>query len=110
MSLANILHLEIVLFIYALAFVVAYGLLTSRINIRGLFSDKSGSGSVRPERIQLLIVTITLAAKYIADVSGSAASTFPKVDSEWLYLFGGSNGIYVVRKLFERFGVSRDQR
>ena len=110
MTVAKLLHVEILMFIYGLAFQVAYGLLTSRINMRGLFLDKSGSGVVRPERIQLLIVTIALAARYLGEVSVSVTPAFPTIDVGWLYVFGGSNGVYVTRKLVERFGASRRQR
>jgi hypothetical protein len=103
-SLSSLLHLEAAAFVYAMAFVVVSGLLTFRINTKGLFLDKSGSGRVRPERVQLLVATIALAFKYTADLSGTTGSTFPQVDHGWLYLLGGSSSVYVTRKLYERFG------
>jgi hypothetical protein len=106
MLLAKLCTLEGVAFVYALASVVAYKLLTSRINAKGLFLDKSGSGGVRPERVQLLISTIVIAGKYLADVFSTSNPTLPQIDSGWLYLFGGSTGLYVARKLYERFGAS----
>jgi len=106
MSLIALLHWEAVTFVYSFAFIVAYGLLTSRINTKGLFLDKSGSGGIRPERVQLLIATIALATKYISDVSSAGRTSFPPLDSGWLYLFGGSTGTYIARKVYERFVVS----
>jgi hypothetical protein len=109
MSIAKLLDIESLAFVYALAFVVVYGLLTSRINTKGLLLDKSGSGAVRPERIQFMIATMVIAGKYLADVFGTSNPAFPPIDSTWLYLLGGSSGVYVSRKLYERFGGSGHQ-
>jgi hypothetical protein len=106
MSLVMLLDLEATTFVYGLAFVVVYELLTSRINMKGLFIDKSGSGRLRPERVQLLIATVALASKYLVDVSSTTMTALPPLDAGWLYLFGGSSGVYVARKLYERFSVS----
>src|SRR6202521_2540457 len=102
MSIPRLLDLEALAFVYSLVFVVVYGLLTSRINTKGLLLDKSGSNAVRPERIQLLVASMALAAKYLIDVSGMTMSAFPKLDSGWLYLFGGSSSVYLTRKAYER--------
>jgi len=106
MLLAKLSTLEGVAFVYALASVVAYKLLTSRINTKGLFLDKSGSGEVRPESVQLMISTIVVAGKYLTDVFSASNPTLPQIDSGWLYLFAGSTGLYVARKLYEKFGAS----
>ena len=110
MSSHRFISLEATTFVYLLAFLVVYGLLTSRINTKGLLIDKSGGGGVRPERIQLLVATIALAAKYMMDVSSTTGPALPHLDPGWLYLFGGSNGIYVIRKLYERFCGSSSRR
>jgi hypothetical protein len=110
MSIPKILDIELLGFIYALVAIVASGLLTSRINTKGLLLDKSGSGRIRPERLQVLITTMIIAARYLGEVfSGSTGSSFPAIDPAWLYLAGGSNGIYVARKIYERFGISGDE-
>lgn len=110
MSLSRLLHLEALAFVYSVAFVLAYGLLTSRINMKGLLRDKSGSDAVRPERVQLLLATIAFAATYISEVSRTNLPALPNVDTTWLYLFGGSSGIYIARKAYEAFSASRSQR
>lgn len=107
MSLVRVLGLEAVALVYAMAALVAYRLLTSQINIRGLLLDKSGSGLVRPERVQLMITTIAVAGKFLVDAFTSKTPALPTVDSNWLYVLGGSSGIYVVRKTYERIGPSR---
>src|ERR1700722_11002638 len=107
MLVARLLGLEAVGFVYALAPLVAYRLLTSQINARGLLLDKAGSGSVRPERVQLMIATTVVAGKFLADSFGSKTLALPTIDHDWLYLLGGSSGIYILRKLYERVGARR---
>jgi hypothetical protein len=105
MSIIRILDLEVSAFVYALIFIVGYGLLTSRINTQGLLLDKLGSGGTRPERVQLLLATIALSVKYISDVARANNGAFPSLGSGWLYLFGSSSGIYLARKLYERLSA-----
>ena len=100
MWVSKILSIEAAGFVYALAFLVAYGLLTSRINVQGLLLDKSGTGRLRPERLQLLVATLGFAAKYINDLS-TTTSSLPHIEPAYLYLLGGSHGIYVARKIYE---------
>lgn len=106
MLASKILGLEAAGFVYVLAFLVAYSLLTARINLRGLLLDKSGSGRVRPERLQLLLSTIAFAAKYVND-SSTSTTALPHIDFTYLYLLGGSHGIYISRKLYEGFWLKR---
>jgi hypothetical protein len=42
--------------------------------------------------------------------STSLDGSFPKLGSGWLYLFGGSSAIYVVRKAFERRTINKRLR
>lgn len=107
MSVVQLLGLEAVGFVYAMAALVAYRMLTSQINVRGLLLDKTGSGKVTPARVQLMIATIVVAGKFLVDASASRTPALPSIDSNWLYLLGGSSGIYVARKLYERIGALR---
>jgi hypothetical protein len=107
MSTIQVLGFEAEGFVCALAALVVYRLLTSQINTKGLLLDKAGSGAVRPERVQLLISTITVAGKFLVDAFNSKSTALPSIDSDWLYLMGGSSGIYVARKLYERIGASK---
>jgi hypothetical protein len=94
----RILHVEGLAFLYGLAAVIGYQLLTGHINLRGILQRKNGSGQSSPERIQLLIATIAAAARYVADVAQAPPGTMPDIPSNWLYLMGGSSGIYALRK------------
>ncbi len=98
MSLVRILHYELLGFLYVLGGVLVFQLLTRRINLQGLIFRKDGSGSISPERIQLLVVTLATCVRYIGQVSTTTKAALPDMDPGWLYLMGGSNGIYLVRK------------
>ncbi len=101
MPITRILHLELLGFLYGLAAIVAFQMLTGRINLKGLFQQKDGSAQTSPERIQLLLATIAAAANYLGEVAKSSTGTMPDVSNNWLYLMGGSSGIYAVAKSME---------
>ncbi len=81
-------------FLYGLAALVAYRLLTRQINLSGLLSRKTDGGAVSPERVQLLLATMALSVKYLVEVAHNSSGAMPDVDANWLYVFGGSSGIY----------------
>lgn len=98
MRVTSILHFEAWGFLCLLGVLVVYRLLTRQINLNGLFSRKDGSNSTSPERIQLLAATLAMSANYLASVVHGTGSGMPDVPPQWLYLFGGSSGIYVAGK------------
>jgi hypothetical protein len=98
MPLARLLDLELLGFVYALAASIAFQLLTRRINLSGLLLHKDGSGAISPGRVQLLIATIAASASYLSQIASSKSTGLPDISSTWLYLFGGSSGIYVLEK------------
>jgi len=80
---------------------------TGRINAKGLLVSKTGPAAVRPERVQLLLTTIALSAKYLSDVSQARDGNFPSLDSTWYYVFGSSSAVYLSRKIYERYLQSK---
>ena len=98
MSPARILGYELLGFVYVLAAVVLFQLLTGRINLKGLIFAKDGSGQVSAARVQLLAITIATCIRYVGDVATTTQPALPDVDKSWLYLMGGSSGIYMARK------------
>jgi hypothetical protein len=100
MSIVRILHFELLGFLYALAAVVLYQMLTGKINLAGVMSQKDPNNpdQTSPERVQLLLATLAAAASYIGEVAKSTGGTMPDVSNQWLYLMGGSSSIYVLRK------------
>jgi hypothetical protein len=101
MPITRILHFELLAFLYGLAAIVAFQMLTGRINLKGLFQQKDGSEQTSPERIQLLLATIAAASNYLGEVAKSTSGTLPDVSNNWLYLMGGSSGIYAVGKAWK---------
>lgn len=97
MTVAHILHLEVVAFLYALAATVFVQVLVGRIKFDGLFSQK-GASQTSPGRIQLLLATLAASASYLGQVANSTDGKMPNVDANWLYLFGGSSSIYALEK------------
>jgi hypothetical protein len=98
MSLIRILHFELLGFLYLLVAVVVFQIATRRINLEGLITHKDGSDQVSPERVQLLLATIAASAAYFGQAVSSTSGKLPDVSPQWLYLFGGSSGIYVAGK------------
>jgi hypothetical protein len=100
MPIGRILHFELLGFLFALAVVVFYQMMTGRINMAGVLSgkDPNNPNQTSPERVQLLLATIAAAATYMGDVAKNSSGTMPDVSNQWLYLMGGSSSIYVLRK------------
>ncbi len=107
LSPIRILHFEAVGFLFALAVVVAFQLLTRQINLRGVFHRKDGSGQTSPERVQLLLATIAAASHYLTQVAQAPPGTMPDIDNNWLYLMGGSSSIYVLHKAWNIFKAAQ---
>lgn len=98
MSTLRILDYEALGFLYALGAGVAFQVLTRRINLQRLLFRKDGSGTVSPERIQLLVITLATCIRYMGQISTTTKAALPDIDTGWLYLMAGSSGLYAVRK------------
>jgi len=107
MSLLRLLHFEALGFLYLLAAVVLFQIATRRINLGGLITQKDGSDQVSPERIQLLLATLAASATYFGQVATNTSGTLPDVSPQWLYLFGGSSGIYVAGKAWVTYNIKK---
>ena len=103
MASDRILILLLSAFVYATIAIVSLQLFTGRINLRGLLGAKDGKTSVTPERVQLLLLTMSASAAYIHQVSTSSGAGLPDVPNQWLYLFGGSSSVYAAGKVWRSF-------
>ena len=83
-------------FLFALVGVVAFQLLTRRINLDGLLEDKT-SNQLSPGRVQLLFVTL-LGFFYCAKTGLSGGEILRVLPNEMLALITGSQGLYLVDK------------
>lgn len=90
----SLLELELHAFLMLLAAILVFRLLTRKIQLSGLLNRKEDAGRVSPERVQLLLATLAMSAKYLGSVIHGTAGIMPDVSREWLYLFGGSSGLY----------------
>ena len=105
MPITRVLHFELLGFLYALAAVVVYQMLTGAINATGLLAQKDHTRQTSPERIQLLLATLAASASYLGEVAKNTTGTLPDVSNNWLYLMGGSSGIYALRKAWTTWNV-----
>jgi hypothetical protein len=81
-------------FLAALAMILVYRMLTGEIRLAGLLQRKNGEGEVSPERVQLLLATLALSAKYLGAVVHGTGGALPDISAQWLYVFGASSGVY----------------
>jgi hypothetical protein len=81
-------------FLVLLAIILVSRMLTGGISLNGLLGRKDGTSNVSPERVQLLIATLALSAKYVGQVAHATGNALPPVSQQWLYVFGASSGIY----------------
>src|SRR6266404_5875774 len=94
-------------FLFALIGIVAIRVLTGGLRTRGLIAGTTASGShfVSAGRVQLLIVNLATAAKYLTQVWASP-QRLPEIPQNWLLFFGGSQVLYLGNK----FHGKRKQR
>src|ERR1700747_2417597 len=80
---------------------VAWRLLTGRMNTNALLyaRDRDGKLSFSPERVQLLAITLAVAAQYLGQVSQDP-SQLPDISPTWLYVLGGSHTVYLSAKSY----------
>ena len=110
MPLAWLVKLEVGGFLGGLAAIICYRLLTGGINTRYLFYGKLRDGTYyfSPERVQLLLFTLGVAAFYLADaITHRRDGVLPDISGQTLALLGGSHSIYLGGKavaLFRKLG------
>jgi hypothetical protein len=104
-----LVRVEVVLFLAALSAAVAYQALVGRIELRGLLSNKA-TGAFDAGRLQLLVATLVVAGTMVLGLPAMHKSrrvTVPEV--ALVYLIGGSEGIYLVRKAMQVFLQSKGE-
>jgi len=94
-TLMTFARYEIGFFLASLTAVVAFQLLTGRINTRGIISEKTkdGLGGISPARLQLLLFTGAFAFYVLSQVVKSRQ--FPEIETKWLLILGGSHSVYL---------------
>jgi hypothetical protein len=110
-TLATVLRYELSILLLLLIAIIAYKLLVQQINVDGLLRDKTGGRVVSPGRLQMLVVTLSIALYYMFVVfEAEDKGTFPDMPNEFLLALGGSHAIYLSGKLYgflaTRFGFT----
>jgi hypothetical protein len=99
-TLVLVARLEIWFILVGLFSVVGYQMLTGKINVRGLLTDRE-DGTFSTIRAQLLLSTILGAVYFLAQVAQGIAQDPPKlpeVSEELLIALGGSNTVHLLAK------------
>jgi hypothetical protein len=100
MTPARLLQLEMQAFLFLMMATIAWQLLTRRIPLTGLLMHKDSGGNVSAGRVQLLLATVAACGSYLTEVAKATNGKLPDVSANWLYVFGGSSGIYVLDKVW----------
>ncbi|HLK68276.1 MAG TPA: hypothetical protein VKU19_32810 [Bryobacteraceae bacterium] len=109
--LAQIARWEMTFLLCAFAAVVAFQLLTGRINTRYLLWGTLANEKryFSPERVQLLIFTLVTAFQIVQQVSENpSAAKLPEISQKWVALLASSHGVYLAGKGISRFVGGRD--
>ena len=107
-TLVKFAQFEIWFLLGGLALVVAYKMLTGKINTTGLLKDKE-TGAISPGRVQLLLFTLMGAGSYLGMTATLAAEDppmLPDVPDELLLVVTGSNLVYLGGKSYSRWTLS----
>jgi len=107
-ALTATIRFVIWLLLGGLALVVAYKMLSGRINMKGLLEDKM-SGELSPGRLQLLLFTLIGAGSYLgmtAAISGESPTGLPEVPEPLLLSVAGSNLAYLGGKTYSRLSAA----
>jgi hypothetical protein len=94
---------ELIVLVAAMVLSVTHRLLVGSINTKGLLQDKSESGGTSPARVQLLLLTGSVALYYLLLVlkildTKSQAFKLPELPNELLLALGGSHTLYLGTK------------
>jgi hypothetical protein len=94
---------ESIALLVAIMLSVAHGLLTGSINTKGLLRAKNQADGISPARVQLLMLTGSVALYYFLLVlqtlkTQSQPLKLPELPSELLFVLGGSHTLYLGSK------------
>lgn len=107
-ALGTFLQFELLLLLVGLALVVAYQILTGRINTKRMLFEKKGINQYSSARVQLLLFTLAGAFYYFFKVIDDP-TRFPDVPQELLLILGGSNIIYLGGKSYSLLFRMKDE-
>src|ERR1700722_377406 len=94
---------ELIVLVAAMVMSVTHRLLVGSINTKGLLQDKGDSGGTSPARVQLLLLTASVALYYLLLVLKTLEAKgqefkLPELPNELLLALGGSHTLYLGTK------------
>jgi hypothetical protein len=94
---------ELIVLVAAMVLSVTHRLLVGSINTKGLLQDKNDSGGISPARVQLLMLTGSVALYYLLLVLQTLETRnqpfkLPELPNELLLVLGGSHTFYLGAK------------
>ncbi len=108
-TLMKLARYQVEFLLGGLAAVVAFQIITRKINTKGILSDNTGNFS--PARLQLLMFTFGVAFYVLGKVLSSIAAGkpgFPDLDPNILVVLGGSHALYLGAKAVPMSGAKPD--
>jgi hypothetical protein len=106
-TIAMVLRYELFFFLITLVVIVGYRMITKQINVEGLLLDKTSGRTFSPGRLQMLIVSMSVAIYYLMLIMDIKDTTrLPDMPNEFILALGGSHGIYLMGKLYGRFATT----
>jgi hypothetical protein len=109
MTAGEVIHIELIVFISAMAIAVFWKLLTGAMIMRGVLTDKI-TGQFSPARLQLILSTLLAAAFYAQAIAASQDHALPQPNEAILAVVGGSNIIHLGSKFWSFFKLARSLR
>lgn len=114
-SIITVARWEVTLFVYALAAIIAYRLLTGQINTRYLLHGvrRDGSRYFSPERVQMLLATIAIAFQYLMLAHQAPPGQMPNLPEGSLQVLGLSHAVYLGGKglnAFRKISTQKDDQ
>ena len=108
MSLSSLIFVakwEVILFLSLLAAIIGHRLLTGQINTVWLLYEtrRDGARYFSPERVQLLVATLSIAFQYLLNAAHTDPGKMPDLPAGSLAVLGLSNGIYLGGKGWAAF-------
>ena len=97
--LGKMVYGEMIFLLGGLSVIVSWKLLTGgiRLNLLLYGDDSTGQISFSPGRLQLLMITLLVALRFVLEVMRDP-SAFPRIPNAWLVALGGSQVVYLGAK------------
>jgi len=97
--LSKMVYWEMIFLLGGLCVIVLWRLFTGgiRLNLLLYGDDSTGQIFFSPGRLQLLMITLLVALRFVLEVIGDP-SAFPRIPNAWLVALGGSHVVYLAAK------------